>query len=259
MIGFDFPIRPEWVHDVHLLCEPEMLVDELVSRVLAATMQELGGRKTRKNTLGNIIRYLVRTEGHPSTRSRRLATCDALTIASKSYPVEIVKPAYLFRLLLFNDVARSATAFLAKRHEIGDTVSRGNIRHHIVNQFGERKVVLNAVSSYVRTLEAFGIFTAAELQGTYNFASRLPVGAEVFPLLVMSWTEWHSSPQIELDAFQHHTIFHCFNTDNFALLWQKYARHLWSLETRLGTERATLKYPETAAFERVLVTSLSLT
>ena len=29
MIGFDFPIRPEWVHDVHLMIEPNMLISEL--------------------------------------------------------------------------------------------------------------------------------------------------------------------------------------------------------------------------------------
>lgn len=253
MIGFDFPIRPEWVHDVHLMVEPEMLVDDLVERALSTTMRELGGEETRKKTLGVIMRYLVRTEGHPSSRTRRTATRDALVSASRTHPVITVQPAYLSRILFLNDVAASTTAYVARRYTLGDTLTRADLRRHIVGEFGERKVVLNAVSAYVRSLEAFGIYTETEGRGAYIFSDRLPVTAEIFPLLVLNYFEQKQNPQIDLLAFNDDPTFCYLERDNFSDYWRRYNGYLWSLERRLGSERATLKYPDVAAFEREVI------
>lgn len=256
MIGFDFPIRPEWAHDCHQLCQPEMLVDDFVGQALQTTMRELGGEKTRRNTLGNIIRYLIRTEGAPSSRSRKLAKVDALVAAAQQWPVTTIKPIYLARILLLNDVAYAAARFVAQRYDVGDTLTRSDIRQHIISEFGERKVVLNAVSSFVRTLDYFGVFTAVEGQGVYQFNGSLRADTELFPLLVLAWLERYQTPQIDLEAFRSNSIFHFFKADDFAEGWQRCNGRYWSLESRLESERATLKYPVLAHFEEEIISRL---
>lgn len=253
MIGFDFPIRPEWVHDTHQLCQPGMLVDELIPEVIQATMRELGGEKTRRNTLGNIIRYLVRTEGALSSRTRKLADVDALVKASKQWPISSVQPLYLARILLLNDVAYAAATFCAQRYEIGDLLTRGDIKRQIVSEFGERKVVLNAVSSFVRTLDYFGLFVSEEGRGTYRFNGRLHLETDLFPLLVLAWFERHQTPQINLFSFRDDPVFHFLNRDGFESGWLRFNGRYWSLERRLDGERATLKYPVLEQFEREII------
>jgi len=253
MIGFDFPIKPEWVYDIHQLCRPEMLVDDLIGQALQTTMRELGGEKTRRNTLGNIIRYLIRTEGAPSSRSRKLAQADALVAAAQQGPVTTIQPIYLARILLLNDVAHAAARFVAQRYEVGDNLTRSEIRQQIISEFGERKVVLNAVSSFVRTLDYFGVFTALEGQGVYRFDDRLRTDTELFPLLVLAWLERYQTPQIDLEAFRSNPAFHFLAVDDFAEGWRRYNGRYWSLESRLESERATLKYPVLAQFEREIV------
>ncbi|MCB0032330.1 MAG: hypothetical protein KDE28_30680, partial [Anaerolineales bacterium] len=208
MIGFDFPVKPEWVYDTHQLCQPEMLVDDLIGQVLQTTMRELGGEKTRRNTLSNIIRYLIRTEGAPSSRSRKLAETDALVAAARQWPVTSVQPIYLTRILLLNDVAYAAARFVAQRYDVGDTITRSDIRQQIISEFGERKVVLNAVSSFVRTLDYFGVFVATEGHGVYRFNGRLRISVELFPLLILAWLERYQTPQIDLEAFRNEPAFH---------------------------------------------------
>ena len=144
-------------------------------------MLELDGRKTRVNTLGVILRYLVRTEGHPNSSNRCTASQDALVSASQIYPVVTVQPAYLTRLLLLNEVAASVTTHVSLRYALGDTLTSGELRSHVVGEFGERKVVLNAVSGYVRTLDAFNVYTETQRRGAYTFSSCLPVTSEIFP------------------------------------------------------------------------------
>jgi hypothetical protein len=253
MIGFDFPIKPEWAHDVHQLCAPGMLVDDLIRQALQSSLQELGGEKTKRNTLGNILRYLIRTEGAPSSRARKLAKVDVLVTAAQQWPVTTIKPIYLARILLLNDVAYTATRFVAQRYDVGDTITRNEIRQHITGEFGERKVVLNAVSSFVRTLDYFGVFTAVEGPGRYRFNGRLSTDAELFPLLVLAWLERYQTPQIDLEAFQSNPAFHFLTLDDFAEEWRWYNGRYWSLESRLESARATLKYPVVAQFEKEIV------
>jgi len=243
MIGFDFPIQPEWVHDIHQLCQPDMLVDDLIGQALQTTMRELGGVKTRRNTLGNIIRYLIRTEGAPSSRSRKLAKVDALAAAAQQLPVAVVQPVYLARILLLNDVAFAAAYFVSQRYGLGDILTRSEIRQHIISEFGERKVVLNAVSSFVRTLDYFGVFTPVEGQGVYRFNGRLHIETDLFPLIVLAWFERYQTPQINLQSFQDSPVFHFLVREDFERGWRRFNGRYWSLESRLEGDRAALKYP----------------
>jgi hypothetical protein len=259
MIGFDFPIKPEWAHDVHQLCAPGMLVDDLIRQALQSSLKELGGEKTKRNTLGNIIRYLIRTEGAPSSRARKLANVDALVAAAQEWPVTTIKPFYLARILLLNDVAYAAARFVAQRYDVNDTLTRGEIRQQIISEFGERKVVLNAVSGFVRTLDYFGAFTAVEGQGVYRFNGRLRADTELFPLLVLTWLERYQTPQIDLEAFRSNPAFHFLEADDFAEGWRRFSGRYWSLESRLEGERATLRYPVWAQFEREVISRLHTT
>jgi hypothetical protein len=71
------------------------------------------------------------------------------------------------------------TRFAAQRYDVGNTLTRSDIRQQIISELGERKVVLNAVSSFVRTLDYFGVFTALEGQGVYRFNGRLRANTEL--------------------------------------------------------------------------------
>ena len=90
MIGVDFPLRPEWIHDVHVLWQPEQPVSDLVQLALDRTMQELGGNETRRKSLTIILRYFVATEGRGQSR---LTMAEDLWVAySRAYPVSTMAP-----------------------------------------------------------------------------------------------------------------------------------------------------------------------
>jgi hypothetical protein len=68
MIGLDFPVKPAWIHDVLRLWQPDQPIGVLVGAALAQSMTELGGEKTRRNSLTVIMRYFVPTTGGGQTR-----------------------------------------------------------------------------------------------------------------------------------------------------------------------------------------------
>ncbi len=128
MIGLDFPVKPQWIHDVHALWQPAQPIGELVEAALAHTMQELGGEKTRRNSLTVILRYFVATEG--GGQSRRTAERDVWVAYSRAYPASTMAPAYLAHLIAQNEVAQEATRFLVRRHALGDELDSSDVRRH---------------------------------------------------------------------------------------------------------------------------------
>jgi hypothetical protein len=252
VIGLDFPVKPQWIHDVHNLWQPAQPIGELVQAALSQTMQELGGEKTRRNSLTIILRYFVTTEG--GGQSRHTATQDVWVAYGHVYPASTMAPAYLSHLIAQNEVAQEASRFITHRYALGDTLTSTELRRHVVARFGERKVVTNAASAFLRTLQYFGVLAPGERLGEYHFVAQLSVPHEVFPLIVWAWWQRHLSPQIDLDGFEKDSSVAFLQPDDFH--WRAYQPSLWVLEERLDGRRATLKYGETDAFGQALVDAL---
>jgi hypothetical protein len=254
MIGLDFPVKPQWIHDVHSLWQPAQPIGELVEAALAHTMQELGGEKTRRNSLTVILRYFVATEG--GGQSRRTAERDVWVAYSRAYPASTMAPAYLAHLIAQNEVAQEVTRFLVRRHTLGDELDSSEVRRRAASQFGQRKVVTNAASAFLRTLQYFGVLDVGEGRGAYGYVGRLPVSREIFPLVVWAWWQRHLSPQIDLDGFRDDVALAFLETHSFDLHWRAHQPALWVLEQRPDVRRAALKYPEAGALHNAMTALL---
>jgi len=255
VIGFDFPIKPEWIHDVHSLWQPQQPVSDLVQAALTQTMQELGGEKTRRNSLTVILRYFVETKG--GSQSRATADHDVWVAYSRHYSARTLAPAYLAHVISQNEVAQQATRFITQRHAPGDKVTSSTLRQHIIGRFGERKVVINASNAFLRTLLYFGVLEDGGKLGAYRFRGRLAVPREVFPLVVWTWWQRQLSPQVGLEEFRADPALAFLDVEQFASHWQAYQPQLWVLDERIEGRRATLKYADAAGFEQALLQLVS--
>jgi hypothetical protein len=241
-IGMDFPIRPEWIGDVHQLWQPAQPVSDLVAACLAQTLQELGGEKTRRNTLSIIIRNFVTVDGKGS--ARRTTEQDIWVAFSRKLAVSDLLPAYLVQLTAHNNVAQEVSNFIDRRWRVGDLLASGDLRQHIIARFGERKVVSNSVSAFLRTLLYFGVLEAGEKQGQYQYQRKLALNQEIFPLVV--WALWSANPapQIDLDVFESLPTLQLIESGGYEQFWQAYQPALWSLSERIGARMATLRASE---------------
>lgn len=251
MIGFDFPIKPQWIHGVHTLWQPRQLLSDLLRTAKTQTMRELGGPAARRKTMTVIARYFLRTEG--AGQSRRTLEQDVWVAFSLRYPASTMAPAYLIHLIAQNEVALQATRFIIRRHGPGDALTTGELRQHTIGQFGERKVVSNAVSAFLRTLLHFGVLEGGSNPGHYRFLGPLAVPREVFPLIVWTWWQRHFDPQIDLDDFTEDPALAFLQHGGMMDLWSAYQPSLWIVEQRLEGRRATLKYADAAGFEQALL------
>jgi hypothetical protein len=255
VIGLDFPVKPQWIHDIHALWQPEQSIRDLVQTAVTQTMQELGGEKTRRNSLTVILRYFVKTEG--GGQSRRTATQDVWVAYSRRYPVSTLAPAYLAHLIAQNEVAQQATHFITQRYTSGDALTSGELRRHVIAQFGQRKVVTNASNAFLRTLLYFGVLEDGGKLGAYRFRGRLAVSREAFPLIVWAWWQRHLDPQIDLDDFEQASALAFLQPEHLESYWLACQSGLWVLEERIEGRRATIKHADAPGFERALLEYVS--
>lgn len=251
MIGLDFPVKPEWIHQVHGLWQPGQPVRDLVQAALAGTIDELQGEKSRRNSLTVILRYFVATEG--GGQSRRTAARDVWVAYSRRYPAGTMAPAYLAHLVAQNGVAHQAADFIARRYGPGDDLTSGELRRHLYARFGQRTVVANAGSAFLSTLRHFGVLAPGQRLGDYRFAARLPVPREVFPLIVWAWWQRSLAPQIDVAGFRQDPVMTFLQPEGLIDLWRGYQPPLWTLEERLEGRRVTLKHATDSAWTEALL------
>lgn len=252
MIGLDFPLKPQWIHDVHQLWQPDQAISELVARVLASSMQELSGEKTRRNSLGILLRYFVTTTG--SGQSRRTFAQDLWVAYSRKYAATTLAPAYLVQLIANNEMAGEIVRFINRRYSPGDVINASDIRSYVISKYGERKVVTNAASAFLRTLQYFSVLDPARATGQYRVNPPLILEPDVFSLAFWALWSLNPVPQIDLDAFNQSLEDTFIDPDNLDDCWKRFQPALWSISERVDARFAVVKYAGVENMKAILIT-----
>lgn len=252
MIGLDFPLKPQWIHAVHQLWQPDEPISALVARALASSMPELGGEKTRRNSLGILFRYFVTTTG--GGQSRRTLGQDLWVSSSRKYTATTLAPAYLVQLIANNEMAGEIVRFINRRYSPGDVIHVSDIRTYVISKYGERKVVTNAASAFLRTLQYFSVLEPARATGQYRVNPRLILEPVVFSLAFWALWSLNPVPQIDLDAFNQALEDAFIAPDNLDACWKRYQPALWSISERVDARFALVKYPDVENMKAVMLT-----
>lgn len=256
MIGLDFPIKPQWIHDVHQLWTPNEPISNLISRSLVSTMQELGGEKTRRNSLGILLRYYVATEGSGS--ARRTSVQDLWVVYSQKYTVSTLAPVYLVQIIANNELASEIIRFITRRYTTSDTFKSEELKRHIIGKYGERKVVTNAVSAFLRTLQYFSVLEPVKAAGEYRVCDRLTLNAEIFPLAFYALWSLNPVPQIDFDTFNQLLIDSFISGNNLDDCWKRHQPNLWTISERVDARFAIVKYPNIEDLKSALLNLVSI-
>lgn len=252
MIGLDFPLKPEWIQAVLRLWEPQQPITQLIERSLAEAMPEVSGEKTRRNSLSILLRMFVPTV----VNSRMTNTQNIWASYAAQQSLQTLAPAFLACIIAESEVAQVLSQYITQRYQPGNVISSSGIRGMAVGKFGERKVVMNAASAFLTTLQAFSVLKPAGKRGEYIIQPPKPVSPDIFPLLVWAWWQQNPVPQIEPDAFTELPPYQWLMQDEFSQYWRRYQPDLWSISERLDNQMITLKHPDPLDFEKKMIAIL---
>ena len=263
MIGFDKPVRPEWIHAVGLAWRPSQPVSELIQVVDHVAAAEFRGAETRRKVATIILRHFVKTTAsQPSTGSsrpvrRRTAAQDLFAAAARKFPAKTLRSVYLAHLINATPILQTITGQMARRYDPGDEIRSTDFLHRIYEEYGQRGVVTNCVRHFLRTLSWFGCLKRLA-PNQYRFDARLPVAEETFPLLVYSWLRGGlGSHQFTPSEFGEQPVFHFLDKAGLPDYFLKFSGVFWVVEKRMGLDRMTLKHTRIESLEEVLLNHLN--
>ena len=252
MIGLDFPLKPEWIQAVLRLWEPQQPITQLLERSLAEAMPEVSGEKTRRNSLSILLRMFV-----PTVANSRMTNAQNIWASyAAQQSLQALVPAFLARIISESEVAQVLSQYITQRYQPGNVISSSGIRGTAVGKFGERKVVMNAASAFLTTLQAFSVLKPGSKRGEYVIQPPMPVSPDIFPLLVWAWWQQNPVPQIDPDAFNGLPPYQWLTQDEFSQYWRRYQPDLWSISERLDNQMITLKHPDPLNFEKKMIVIL---
>jgi hypothetical protein len=254
MIGFDKPVRPEWIHAVGLAWKPQQPVSELIDVVDDVASAQFRGSETRKKIATIILRYFVETEGGGPDRTTR--DRDLFASAANCFSTDELRGVYLAHLINAAPILQSITAQMAKRYQLGDEIKSTDFLHRIYEEYGERGVVTNCVRHFLRTLGWFGCLERLA-PNRYRLDARLSVEEGTFPLLVFSWLQGGlGTHQFTQPEFAQQPASYFLDLDGLDGHFSTFGGKFWAVEKRMGLERVTMKYTQVEAFKAALVSSL---
>ena len=192
MIGFDRPLRPQWIYESLLMAQPGQKLSGL-NLPFEQVARELTGKEGKRKVRTVLFRYFLRDENN-QTRVRDPLPFKKL---SENYGCDFMQPIYLFYLVGCSDTLYKVSENLFRLYGYGSEVNGLFLQHKMAGAYGDRDVVIRATRSFIQTLEHFGIIEAKN--NTSLLKKPLPVDDEQFRIMLQLYAkEILHSPQISL-------------------------------------------------------------
>lgn len=159
MIGFDRPIRPEWIYEILKVMKigdkPEIYND-----IFANIAKELIGKEGKRKARTVIYRSFI----YNFQNGRGNIENNIFFELSKKHNLSYLKPLFLINLILSHD----ALLFFVDKLKISftshDTISSSALSDKMVFKYGDRDVVKRSVRAFLKTLCHFDVMVESSKQ-----------------------------------------------------------------------------------------------
>lgn len=223
MIGFDRPVKPEWIYETLKMIQ----VGEKPSkynRLFEYIAKELIGKEGKRKVRTVIFRSFI----YSFQEKRTIIENNKFIEWVQGHPLVYMQPLFLLKLLLDYEI----TGFIIKKIDLNlkesSVVSSKIITQKMVQQFGDRDVVRRSVRSFLKTLVHFRIFKQLgtyeyQFMGKYNLSDE-----QVRDLLLIYMDSFLKSKVLDLSQIDPKHFYFFEEIDLFQIA-RKYHTKNWEL------------------------------
>lgn len=225
MIGFDRPIRPEWIFKTLELAKPGQKLQDMKLPFEEIAWQ-LDGKEGKRKARTVLFRIFLR-EG------RSVIVRDHIPLQPyiHEFNLEYLKPAFLFVMIGKTEVLMKINELLLRLYEFGDSIDPVLIKRKLIELHGERDVVSRSVGSYLTTLEHFQVLKKENNQYILSKPLKLDI-SQTSIFLQLYANEILQSPQIHVKHLPKN-LFGLYNLPNIQLVIREYSGVLWTYQERM--------------------------
>lgn len=242
MIGYDRPLHPEWIQEVHRIWKPKMKISEF-NEPFKAIAWQVDGIEAKRKARTNLIRYFVEYDGKGNGRITK--EYDTLVKLSQKYSLEDIRPLYLAIIFAQVEVVQTIIHYFAKRYDIGDQINVSKFIQFIKREYGDRDVIKRSVSSFFKSLYFFNIFENIERKNykNYSFKRKLKVKDSIFPYLIFQiFVIGKGKLQIDVKEIWSEELLMFFEFDDLDCLINDNKNKYWTISKTIGSTSERLTF-----------------
>ncbi len=226
MIGFDRPLRPQWIYESLLLANPGQQLSDL-NKPFEKIASELTGKEGKRKVRTVLFRCFLRDEQNKTRVKDKLIMKDLSIKHGQSF----MSPVFLFYLIAQTGVLQKISDHIFRVYDYGSEIKLGFLKTRMVNSYGERDVVGRSAAAFVKTLIHFGVID--EQSDRLILKNRLKINEEQTRIILrLLALEIQCVPQLSLNHLPQ-SIFNFFEMPDLKKVAQMYNGEYWDYQHRL--------------------------
>ncbi len=152
-LGYDRPLRPEWIYELLKILEvgkkPSEYYQHYDTNICTQLVGKHGKRKTRT--------VLLRTFLYDFQESKATIEDNLLLELSREHDLEYMKPIYMARLLIGYDILRYCASQINRLFDDSQTITSKILTQKMVDKFGDLEIIKRSTRGFLKTLSDFGL------------------------------------------------------------------------------------------------------
>jgi hypothetical protein len=231
MLGYDRPLKPEWIYKSLKLVEsgknPTDYYDAYNSIAVELTGKH-GRRKTRT--------VLFRTFIYSFQEKQSVIENNLLIELSKQHDFDYMKPLYMAKFMLDYEILAHFTKVFFQIFDPAQTISTKAITTKMVEKFGDLEIVKRSTRAFIKTLTDFKLIEK-DTQDKFHQLPKQVLSDEQIKDIISLFSVCLHTKQINLRSLDI-PIFAWFKTENLSKTAQKFHPSHW--EYVVGKDRELL-------------------
>jgi hypothetical protein len=234
MIGFDRPLRPEWIYKSLQMWTSLTPIQDYYEKFNKITY-ELYGKEGKRKARTVLFRYFFELKGYPPNQTT--GEKSILAQFSKRLDLEDLKPMYITALLMRAETLQVILKTLIRLYPTGSIESRQVIEKSI-GLFGERDVVKRSTRSFLTTLVYFDIMNRDGIN--YSWKRKLPCSTKQLAYLIAFYSKETGSFELHLDDIRNDCRLALLDLSNLESSVIQYNSKLWTYIRRPSVAKIIL-------------------
>jgi len=196
MMGFDRPLKPEWIYKTLKMIEPGKKPSDYYKPFdETIAVERIGKHGTRK-----IRTILFRTFVYSFQDQKSTIENNLLIELSKAHDIKFMKPVFLAKLTMDYEILWFLTQKIQQLFDPYQEINSSVISKKMTGQFGDTEIVKRSTRSFFKTLSSFGILEPISTT-RYHQIPKTALNEEQVKFILKLYADTYHTRQIDIKNF----------------------------------------------------------
>lgn len=195
MLGYDRPLKPEWIYKSLRMVEPGRKPEEFYD-AYNDIATELTGKHGRRKTRTVLFRTFI----YSFQESKSTIEDNILIQLSKKHDFEYMKPIYMAMFMMHYDIFRSFTKTYFQIFDASQEISSTALTKKMTESFGDSEIVKRSTRAFLKTLSDFHIIEPIT-KASYEQLNKATISKEQVADILKLYAVVNHTKQINIGEF----------------------------------------------------------